>query len=248
MPWIDGTRLRDVPHRQRNSPLATNRLLAALPKAVRRTLLAHGERIELSPAIVLCEPGAAIQHVFFPLDSAVTLMAGTERHSDLESGLVGNEGMLGATLALGVRISAQRWLVQGAGRALRIEAGWFHDELALSPALRGTLQRYLYVTLAQLAQTAVCKRFHVVEARLARWLLMTRDRLHTEQLRFTHENLAHVLGVRRAGITRAANALRRRNLIRYYRGSLQIVNRRGLEAASCDCYAEDHATYASVMG
>lgn len=239
--------LRDVPHRQRSNPLATNRLLAALPKAVRRTLLAHGEQVELSSAIVLCESGAAITHVFFPLDSAVTLMAGTQSHADLEAGLVGNEGMLGATLTLGIRLSSQRWLVHGAGRAWRIEAGWFLDELAISPALRRTLQRYLYVTLVQLAQTAICKRFHVVEARLARWLLMTRDRLHTDQLRFTHENLAYVLGVRRAGITRAASALRKRKLIRYYRGNLQIVDGRGLEGASCDCYAEDRDTYAGVM-
>jgi CRP-like cAMP-binding protein len=248
MRWLDGARLRNVSYRQRNSPLATNRLLAALPDRVRRALLEHGKRVDLLSAIVLCEPGASITHVFFPLDSAVTLIAATDNHADLETGLVGNEGMLGATLALDVRTSAQRWLVQGAGSAWQIEAGWFLHQLALSPALRSTLQHYLYVTLVQLAQAAVCKRFHVVEARLARWLLMTRDRLHTEQLRFTHENLAHVLGVRRAGITRAANALRRRNLIRYYRGNLQIVNRRGLEAASCDCYAEDHATYASAMG
>ena len=239
--------LRNVPHRQHNNPPVTNRLLAALPKAVRRTLVAHSEQVELSSAVVLCEPGAAITHVFFPLDSAVTLMAGTKSRADLEAGLVGNEGMLGATLTLGILVSPQRWLVQGPGRALRIEVGRFLHELAVSPALRRTLHRYLYVTLVQLAQTAVCKRFHVVESRLARWLLMTRDRLHTDELHFTHENLAYVLGVRRAGITRAASALRKRKLIRYRRGNLQIVDGRGLKAASCECYAQDHDTYSSVM-
>jgi CRP-like cAMP-binding protein len=220
-----------------------NRLLAALPAAARRSLLARGEQVDLKSAAVLCEPGKLISHVYFPIDSFVTLIAAAGSPDQLEVGLVGSEGMLGATLALGVRVAPLRWLVQGAGRAWRINARQFLGELANSSALRGALQRYLYVAMVQLAQTAVCNRFHLIEARLARWLLMTRDRAHAGNFHVTHENLAHIMGVRRASITRAATSLQKRELIHYSRGDLQILDGRGLEAASCACYAADSDVY-----
>jgi CRP-like cAMP-binding protein len=204
--------------------------------------------VNLAAGTVLRESGTIISHVFFPIDSFVALVSGGTGDVKLEVGLVGNEGMLGITLMLGMQPAPLQWVVLGAGRAWRIQAADFLDELADSAGLRRELNRYLLVVLAQLVQTAACKRFHVVEARLARWLLMTRDRAYADTFHITHENLAYLMGVRRAGITRAASSLHRRNLITYTRGDVRIVDGDGLEAASCSCYAADNQTYADGLG
>jgi CRP-like cAMP-binding protein len=215
---------------------AANSLLAALPRKDYLRLLAGLEPVELTFGEVLYEPGQVIRHVYFPNDSLVSLLTLVDGHMALEVGLVGREGMLGIPLALGVDVTSVRALVQGGGTAMRMEAARFRKEFARCVPLQRALHRYVHVLMAQVTQTAACNRFHVVEARLARWLLMTSDRVRSEHFRLTQEFLAHMLGVRRVGVTQAAGALQRRDLIRYSRGSLRILDRRGLEAASCRCY------------
>jgi hypothetical protein len=206
------------------------------PQALRRGALA-------------CDDLERIRHVFFPIDGFISLIApSTPGSAALEIGLVGDEGAVGLSLMFTINVAPFRGLVQGAGRAWRMAAADFVDAIDDSPALRRTLNRYLYVTMIQLAQTTACTRFHVVEARLARWLLMTRDRAHSDGFTVTHESLAYMLGVRRVGITCAASALQQRELIRYSRGKLRILDGRGLKAAACGCYATDVRTYRRIMG
>lgn len=231
-----------------SSDLAANRLIAALPRPDRKHFLASCETIDLAFAAVLAEPGEPLSHAYFPTASFISLTKPLTGHTSLEIGMVGDEGMLGIPIMLGVEVSPLHAVVQGAGPALRIGAAAFRHELERSPALEKELQRYLYVVMDQLAQTATCTRFHVVEARLARWLLMTHDRAHSDAFHVTHEFLAYMLGVRRVGITKAASALQQHGLIRYSRGDVTVLDRGGLEAASCACYQADNAIYARIMG
>jgi CRP-like cAMP-binding protein len=213
-----------------------NSLLAALPRAAYQRLLPALVPVDLVFGNVLYEPGKPIHDVYFPSQSLVSLLTLVEGHLALEVGLVGREGMVGFPLALGVATSPVRALVQGAGPALRMSARRFCHELPRIPALQREMNRYVHAMMTQISQTAGCNRFHVVEARLARWLLMTRDRVRSAQFRMTHEFLSHMLGVRRVGVTEAASALQRRKLIEYSRGSISILDHRGLEAACCSCY------------
>jgi CRP-like cAMP-binding protein len=214
-----------------------NLLLATLPDAERLRFVALCEPIELILGEVLCEQGARLRHVYFPTDAFISLVSALEDGPKLEVGLIGSEGMLGITLLLDADVAPLQALVQGSGSALRMEAARFSRELKRSRLLRRALNSYLYVLMSQLAQMAACTRFHLVEARLARWLLMTRDRAHSDEFYLTQEFIAYMLGVRRVGISRAAHALQKRKLIRYARGNMIVLDRRGLEAASCECYA-----------
>jgi CRP-like cAMP-binding protein len=217
-------------------PTSPNRLLAALPRKDYLRLLPGLDPVDLVFGEVLYEAGEPIRNVYFPIQSLVSLLTLVEGHLALEVGLVGREGMVGIPLALGVGVSPVRALVQGAGPALKMSAARFRTELSSSPALQRELHRYVHAIMAQISQTAGCNRFHVVEARLARWLLMTRDRMRSGRFRMTQEFLSHMLGVRRVGVTEAASALQRHKLIQYSRGNIRILNNRGLESACCSCY------------
>ena len=228
--------------------LAENHLIALLPRRDRVSLLAACEPVGLELGTVLCEPGEPTRHAYFPRDGFISLVTAVEGEPGLEVGMVGREGMLGAQLALGVRAIPLHALVQGAGTAWRIAAAPFRHALSDSKALQLSLHRYVYVLMAQLATSAACTRFHRVAPRLARWLLMTQDRAHSDSFHLTHELLAHMLGVRRVGITGAACDLQRHGLIRYHRGDITVLDRAGLEAAACSCYAADRRAYDATLG
>ncbi|MGZ5572840.1 MAG: Crp/Fnr family transcriptional regulator [Usitatibacter sp.] len=220
----------------------TNRLIARLPRQDMERVVASCERVELVFEDILVQPGKPIAHVYFPIDSFISLVTPIDS-TCLEVALAGDEGMFGLPVSLGVATSNVRALVQGKGSALRMSARSFQRELAQCAALHQQMSRYTYVVMTQLAQSAACNRFHVVEQRLARWLLMTADRAHSESFHITHEFLAFMLGVRRAGVSQAASALQTGGLIQYTRGNLDILNRKGLERASCGCYRFDVGTY-----
>jgi len=214
-----------------------NSVLAALPRRAFEGLQSGLETVTLEFGAVLYEPKQEIHHVYFPTDSLVSLLTVVDNHSALEVGMVGREGMVGMALTLGSSVSPVRALVQGAGTALQMTAARFRREFERGPLLRRGLYRYLNALMAQITQTAACNRFHNVEGRLARWLLMTSDRLRSDKFELTQEFLSHMLGVRRVGVTEAASALQRRGLIEYRRGHLHILDHPALEAASCACYA-----------
>ena len=214
-----------------------NGLLAALPRACYEKLLPALVPVVLVFGDILYEPGKPMRDVYFPVNCLVSLLTLVEGHLALEVGMVGREGMVGVALALGIKDSPMRALVQGAGPALRMSAARFSRELGSSPSLRRGINGYIHVLMGQISQTAACNRFHNVEARLARWLLMTRDRMGVPQFRMTQDFLASMLGVRRVGVTESASALQRRKLIEYHRGSIHILDQGGLEAAACSCYS-----------
>ncbi|HWH48391.1 MAG TPA: Crp/Fnr family transcriptional regulator [Burkholderiales bacterium] len=213
-----------------------NSLLAALPRKEYQRLLAGLEPVTLTFGEILYDSGETIRHVFFPNKSLISLLTMADGHLALEVGLIGREGMVGVPLVLGHNVSSVRALVQGSGTALRMTAAAFRKEFRQSPPLQRELYRYIHQLMGQISQTAACNRFHVVETRLARWLLMTHDRVKSDHFRMTHEFLGHMLGVRRVGVTKAAHALQMRRLITYSRGDITVLDRKGLEAAACDCY------------
>lgn len=234
-----------MPSKQRAAEV--NRLLDSLPASDLRRMLAVCETVQLGFAEELYTPRDPLRHVYFPTNSFISLIMPVDGPVSLEVGLVGSEGMFGIPLVLGVNFSPVRAVVQGAGPALRIDAESFCRELGRSDALQRLIDRYVFVQLSHLAQTAACTRFHVVEARLARWLLMTQDRAHANTFSITQEFLALMLGVRRVGVTKAAGSLQRRSLIHYVRGSITVLDRRGLKAAACGCYKADRESYDRIL-
>jgi CRP-like cAMP-binding protein len=213
-----------------------NLLLAALPAEELAHMLPRLDQVRVDVGEALCEAGDPVSHIYFPHDCLISLLAVAEGRMTLEVGLVGREGMLGATVALGHDTTQVRAVVQRAGSASRMESARFREEFMHNPSLQRVLYRYTDTLLAQAIQIAVCSRYHVLEARLARSLLVTRDRLQSDKFHLTHEFLAHALGVRRVGVTKAASALQQQGLIIYSRGNIEILDADGLAEAACTCY------------
>jgi CRP-like cAMP-binding protein len=220
----------------RNERHVVNKLIDGLPSKERASVLGRCDVVELTFGDVIFEAGPAIHHAYFPLDGFISLLTLLDDHQPLEMALIGNEGMVGITLTLGVSTAPMRAIVQGAGQALQMKAEDLKQLLIECPIFKQALNRYLYVTMRQFPHIAACTHFHEIEPRLARWLLMTHDRSSSDSFHLTHEFLAGMLGVRRSGITIAARALQLRKLIDYRRGEITILNRKGLEKASCTCY------------
>lgn len=219
-----------------NQVPVANSLLAALPREERRHLIDELEPVSLTYGEVLYEPGERMKYVYFPNESVVCLLTLGDQHQFLGVGLVGREGVVGIPLALEIRISPVRALVQGTGTAMRMKATPFLKELRQSQALQQELHRYTYSMMVQITQTAACNHFQVVEARLARWLLMTQDRMQASPFRLTQEFLSHMLGVLRPAVNKAARTLQQNKLISYNRANIAILDRKGLEAAASPCY------------
>ncbi len=225
-----------------------NQLIEFLPARERSHFLAICEPFELLLSDTLYEAGTKTRHVYFPNNGFVSLVALVDGRSALEVGMVGREGLLGVHVALGSDIAPLHSVVQGPGDAWRLTASRFKSELSRSASLQRGINRYIAVLMSQLSTSASCARYHQITPRLARWLLMSQDRGSSSHFQVTHEFLSYMLGVRRVGITNAAVTLQREGLIDYHRGDVKVIDRKGLEAAACSCYASDRATYARLAG
>lgn len=230
---------------RRTSPTA-NRLLDSLAQAPRARVVAACVAVELRAGVRLAERGGAIAHVYFPTHSAISCLLPMDGHV-VEVSLVGPEGLLGATVARGRARSTVRAEVRLGGAAWRMTTDAFRRRLELEPSLAAAVDGYLDAMHAQLVQASGCHRFHHVDARVARCLLMTSDRARSATFPLTHETLGHALGVRRVGVTNAASQMQKRALIAYSRGLVTILDRAGLEAAACDCYRQDLEAYARAV-
>jgi CRP-like cAMP-binding protein len=226
-----------VPRRTAPAPAApANLLLAALPGAEYERLRPHLEAVPLCTREVLQEPGRAIPHVHFPTCGVVSLLTLLRGGGTVEVGLVGREGVVGLPVFLGVASASVRYVVQAPGEALRMRAGLFRDLVERDSSLHGLLLRYTDAFLTQVSQAVACNTRHPVKQRLCRWLLMTHVRVGSDCFPLTQEFLAAMLGVRRASVSEVAGGLQQAGLIRCGRGEITILDRRGLEAAACECY------------
>jgi CRP-like cAMP-binding protein len=220
-----------------------NHLLANLSRGDRERIASHLVPVSLALGEVLYEPGAVIRQCYFPNDGVVSLLTVLGPHKAAEVGMVGSEGLVGTSAAVGIQVSQLRAVVQGAGSAMRMTAASLRKEFEASRTLQRGVLRFMHALMGQMAQTAVCNRFHTADMRLARWLLATRDRLRSDSFQLTHQFLSMMIGVRRVGVTQAAGNFASRNLISYRRGNIRILNVKGLQAASCECYEVVRAMY-----
>jgi CRP-like cAMP-binding protein len=213
-----------------------NRLLDALPAGDYDRIAAHLELIPMGLGDVLYESGVKLRYVYFPTTSIVSLLYVMEDGASAEIAIVGNEGILGISLFMGGDTTPSRAVVQSAGHAFRLKAELLKDEFARFGPTMHLLLRYTQALITQMAQTAVCNRHHSIDQQLCRWLLLSLDRLASNELSMTQELIANMLGVRREGVTEAAGKLQDAGLIRYQRGRISVLDRPGLEARSCECY------------
>jgi CRP-like cAMP-binding protein len=213
-----------------------NHLLAALPAEECACLLPHLELVSMPLGDALCEPGAQMRHVYFPTTAIVSLLYVMEDGASAEIAVVGNEGIVGVSLFMGGETTTSRAVVQSAGHAYRLTGQLLKDAFFRAGPMQRLLLRYTQALLTQMAQTAVCNRHHSVDQQLCRWLLLSLDRLPSNELTMTQELIANMLGVRREGVTEAAGKLQHADLIRYSRGKITVVDRPGLEARVCECY------------
>ena len=225
----------------------TNQLIERLPRAEVSRFISKCKLVDLGIHSVLCEFDEPISFVYFPCVGFISLVTSVLGRPPLEVNLIGREGMLGASLILGQNQSPIRGIVQGAGSALQMDTASFRQVLGDSAALRQLLGRYLYVLMAQSSHIASCTHFHGIEQRLARALLATHDRVAKDRFALTHQSLADMLGVQRSAVTIAAGNLQALALISYSRGQISVVNRAGLEAASCGCYEIVSADYSALF-
>lgn len=236
-----------------NVPLPTprtvrNRLLRLLPPGDLDRLWPRLEPVELSLKTVLLTPDAVVEAMHFVETGTVSMIAMLEDGAQVEVGLVGPEGVVGLPLLLGAPTSPLEGIVQVSGTALRLPAAGFRAALAEMPALLGLLLRYVDAFHVQVAQSAACNSRHQIEQRLARWLLMTHDRVESDRFFMTQEFMSTMLGVRRPGVTLAIGALQRAGLVRHSKGNVQVLDRPGLEAASCECYEAVQRRFDWLMG
>jgi CRP-like cAMP-binding protein len=224
-----------------------NRLLAALPRKDYRKLLPVFEPVKLAFGQILYESQSQIHEVYFPNDCFVSMLTTVDADRAAEVGLIGPEGMIGVPMALGVAVSPFRAVVQGEGAAMRMTTADFRRNFSTSAALKREVYLFTHLLMIQIAQTAACNRFHVVTQRMARWLLMTHDRVNSNEFRITQEFLALMLGVRRVGVSVAMGALRERKIIAYRRGTITILDQRGLLEAACGCYKTVKDTYSRAQ-
>lgn len=216
---------------------SSNHLLAALPEHEWLRWEPHLELIDLKLGQVLHESGGTMRHVYFPVDAIVSLLFVLENGASAEIAVVGNEGIVGVSLFMGGETTPSRAVVQSAGKCLRLSALMLKHEFNSSLPVLHLLLRYTQALITQMTQTAVCNRHHSLDQQLCRWLLLSMDRLTGSHLVMTQELIANMLGVRREGVTEAAGRLQKANLIRYTRGKIEVIDREGLEARTCECYA-----------
>lgn len=213
-----------------------NQLLLALPREDYARVFNGLEQVDLTPGKVLYEVTDTIRHAYFPLSGMISLLAITENGNTIEIAMVGSEGMVGLPVVLGTYKTPYRVMVQVRGRAMRIRSNPLRAEFDRGGRLHDILLRYTSTVLTQISQSAVCNHFHTAEQRLSRWLLVTQDRTHSNEFNLTQEVISHMLGIPRTHVTMRARGLQEKGLIRYSRGRIVIINLRGLEAASCECF------------
>lgn len=225
-----------------------NAIIGTLSCRDSRRFEALCRRTALSQGDILCESDQELEAVYFPVSGVISLAMAVNNQPQLELGMIGRDGMLGATLSLGILSAPMRAVVQVAGTALVMTASQFQEELRANPRLLKSVHYYQLRLMMQTEHTAVCLNVHQIESRLARWLLMIRDLGLTDTLHLTHKQLARALGVRRSGITQAVGSLNQRDLISHSRGKIRILDHAGLKSAACDCYSALINRYRTVSG